>query len=229
MLEAGQDSAKESKRRKTPVVLVSGQVQKLKAAREGSDIVYSASVEYILHTMPEQSIAAKVSGSATASLTEEEAKDQERAAELRAAVLEAAIASAPGERLGLFSPRRGSSRGGFSFLFGASLRLDVWATCTDAPVIAVGAAWWDGALPADRNSSAGACASAQRPRLLWACASAQRPRLLWRVPVRCDTLTVSGRSAAAGAKPRRRPGAPRRSPEVLEDQTSIAHRDRDLT
>jgi hypothetical protein len=94
VLEAGQDSAKESKRRKTPVVLVSGQVQKLKAAREGSDIVYSASVEYILHTMPEQSIAAKVSGSATASLTEEEAKDQERAAELRAAVLEAAIASA---------------------------------------------------------------------------------------------------------------------------------------
>ena len=68
--------------------------KRLKAAREGSDIVYSASVEYILHTMPDQSIAAKVSGSATASLTEEEAKDQERAAELRTAVLEAAIASA---------------------------------------------------------------------------------------------------------------------------------------
>jgi TolA-binding protein len=94
VLEADQDFAKESKRRKTPVVLVSGQVQKLKAAREGGDIVYSASVEYILHTMPEQSIAAKVSGSATASLTEEEAKDTERAAELRTAVLEAAIASA---------------------------------------------------------------------------------------------------------------------------------------
>jgi hypothetical protein len=94
VLEADQDFAKESKRRKTPVVLVSGHVQKLKAAREGGEIVYSASVEYILQTMPEQSIAAKVSGSATASLTEAEAKDQKRAAELRAAVLEAAIASA---------------------------------------------------------------------------------------------------------------------------------------
>lgn len=94
VLDSNEDSAKESERRKAPVVLVSGHVQKLKAAREGSEIVYSASVEYIVHTMPEQSIAAKVSGSATATLTEEEAKDRKRAAELRTAVLEAAIASA---------------------------------------------------------------------------------------------------------------------------------------
>jgi hypothetical protein len=77
-----------------PVVMVTGQIQKLQASRDGTDIVYSASVEYILHTMPDESIAAKVSGSASGSLTAEEAKDETRAAELRHQVLGAAIASA---------------------------------------------------------------------------------------------------------------------------------------
>jgi hypothetical protein len=77
-----------------PVVMVSGHIQKLQASRDGTDVVYSASVEYILHTMPDQSIAAKVSGSASGSLTRDEAKNQARAAELRHQVLGAAIASA---------------------------------------------------------------------------------------------------------------------------------------
>lgn len=77
-----------------PVVMVTGNIQKLQASRDGSDIVYSASVEYILHTMPDESIAAKVSGSASGTLTAEEAKDEARAAELRHQVLGAAIASA---------------------------------------------------------------------------------------------------------------------------------------
>ncbi len=94
VLTEGVDSEKESKKRRTPLVMVSGHVQKLKASREGGEVTYSASVEYILHTMPGESIAAKVSGSASATLTEEEAKDQTRAAELRREVLEAAIASA---------------------------------------------------------------------------------------------------------------------------------------
>jgi HEAT repeat protein len=80
--------------KKLPVVMVSGQIQKLQASRDGTDIIYSASVEYILHTMPDESIAAKVSGSASGTLTAEEAKDEARAAELRHQVLGAAIASA---------------------------------------------------------------------------------------------------------------------------------------
>jgi hypothetical protein len=88
------DQSQESKKKKIPVVMVSGHIQKLRAVRDGQEIVYSASVEYILHTMPGQSIAAKVSGNATASLTQEEAKDKQRSAELRRQVLEAAIASA---------------------------------------------------------------------------------------------------------------------------------------
>jgi hypothetical protein len=80
--------------KKTPVVMVTGSVEQLKAAREGSSIVYTAKVEYVLHTMPEQSIAAKVSGSASAQASEQEASDQTRSAQLRKEVLEAAIASA---------------------------------------------------------------------------------------------------------------------------------------
>jgi hypothetical protein len=78
----------------TPVVMVTGSVEQLKASREGSSIVYTAKVEYVLHTMPEQSIAAKVSGSASAQASEQEANDQTRSAQLRKEVLEAAIASA---------------------------------------------------------------------------------------------------------------------------------------
>lgn len=88
------DSKRTAREKKLPLVLVSGQIQKLKASREGSEVVYSARVEYVLHTMPDQSIAAKVSGSASGTLTEAEAKNGTRAAELRHEVLVAAIASA---------------------------------------------------------------------------------------------------------------------------------------
>ncbi len=80
--------------RKTPVVMVTGSVEQLRASREGSAIIYTAKVEYVLHTMPEQSIAAKVSGSASAQASEQEANDQVKSAQLRKEVLEAAIASA---------------------------------------------------------------------------------------------------------------------------------------
>ena len=88
------DAGDAAQKKPLPVVMVSGHIQKLQASRDGADIVYSASVEYILHTMPDESIAAKVSGSASGTLTAEEAKDEGRAAELRHQVLGAAIASA---------------------------------------------------------------------------------------------------------------------------------------
>lgn len=91
---ARSDEASHSAKTKLPVVMVSGHIQKLQASRDGTDVVYSASVEYILHTMPDESIAAKVSGSASGSLTHAEAKNEVRAAELRHQVLGAAIASA---------------------------------------------------------------------------------------------------------------------------------------
>ena len=77
-----------------PMVMVTGNVSELKASREGGSITYSASVEYVLHSMPEQSIAGKVSGRASATATERESEDASALAELRRSVLEAAIASA---------------------------------------------------------------------------------------------------------------------------------------
>jgi hypothetical protein len=77
-----------------PMVMVTGNVSELKASREGRSITYSASVEYVLHTMPEQAIAAKVSGRASATATEQESQDASALAELRRSVLQAAIASA---------------------------------------------------------------------------------------------------------------------------------------
>jgi hypothetical protein len=77
-----------------PMVMVTGNVSELKASREGRSITYSASVEYVLHSMPEQAIAAKVSGRASATASERETEDASALAELRRSVLEAAIASA---------------------------------------------------------------------------------------------------------------------------------------
>ncbi|MFZ5893770.1 MAG: HEAT repeat domain-containing protein [Myxococcota bacterium] len=75
-------------------VKVTPSIQKLAAAREGDSIVYSARVEYILQAMPEETILARLSGSASASATEEEAQDRVAIARLRRDVLNAAIQSA---------------------------------------------------------------------------------------------------------------------------------------
>jgi hypothetical protein len=77
-----------------PTVMVTGSIQELKVSREGRSLVYSASVEYVLHSMPEQSIAATVSGRASATASEHDAQDASTLADLRRSVLEAAIASA---------------------------------------------------------------------------------------------------------------------------------------
>jgi HEAT repeats len=91
---SGSGNGSNSKPSTLPVVMVTGNVSELKASREGRSITYSASVEYVLHTMPEQSIAAKVSGRASATASEQDSGDADKLAELRRSVLEAAIASA---------------------------------------------------------------------------------------------------------------------------------------
>ena len=77
-----------------PVVMLTPSVQKLAAARDGDSIVYSASVEYIVHTMPDEAIMGRLSGSASAAATEREAQDKAAIATLRHEVLTAAIQSA---------------------------------------------------------------------------------------------------------------------------------------
>jgi hypothetical protein len=90
----GNPSAGNAKPNAVPMVMVTGNVSELKASRQGRSITYSASVEYVLHTMPEQAIAAKVSGRASATASGQDADDASKLAEIRRSVLEAAIASA---------------------------------------------------------------------------------------------------------------------------------------
>ncbi|MEZ4226639.1 MAG: HEAT repeat domain-containing protein [Polyangiaceae bacterium] len=77
-----------------PLVMVTGQVRKLNTSSQGDSVVYSASVEYMVHRMPEQAIAGTVSGSASTTASRAEARDRRRNIELKRAVLAAAVESA---------------------------------------------------------------------------------------------------------------------------------------
>lgn len=83
-----------AKKKRLPAVMVTGRLARLNASREGEEIVYSASVDYVVARMPEQSIVSTMSGSASAKASTVEARDERRMAELRSLVLEAAIDSA---------------------------------------------------------------------------------------------------------------------------------------
>jgi hypothetical protein len=76
------------------MVMVTPSIQKLSASRDGDSIVYQAKVEYILQTLPDETIMARLSGSASAAATEREAGDRVAIARLRHEVLSAAIQSA---------------------------------------------------------------------------------------------------------------------------------------
>jgi HEAT repeat protein len=94
LLSASEDADKASKSHKLPVVLMTGSIRELNAAKDGGELVYSAQVEYVVHRMPEQAIVAKVSGRASARASAVEVRDRRRREELREEVLDAAVASA---------------------------------------------------------------------------------------------------------------------------------------
>lgn len=81
-------------RRDVPLVMVTGRVKKLEQSREGGTVVCSASIEFVLHKMPGQTIKGVVSGSAKASGAADELLDARALADLRRSALEAAIDSA---------------------------------------------------------------------------------------------------------------------------------------
>ncbi len=83
-----------AKRRRLPAVMMTGSIRKLQAESSGGSLLYTAKVEYILHRMPEQAIAGKVSGSASARATSAELRDHQRLEKLQSEVLFAAVESA---------------------------------------------------------------------------------------------------------------------------------------
>ncbi len=88
------DETLEQQANGAPTVLVTAKVQQLSLKSAGSQLVYSAAVEYTLHRMPEQAIAATLRGRASVRTTAEDLRAPGRASALRASVLRAAMASA---------------------------------------------------------------------------------------------------------------------------------------
>lgn len=89
-----EDPGSEAKARRVPLVMVTGILHELEQSRHGSLVVYSASVEFVVHAMPEQQIVGMVHGSAKAKISVEESKNPKRADVLERKVLAAAIDSA---------------------------------------------------------------------------------------------------------------------------------------
>jgi HEAT repeats len=94
VLDDSDDYRAAARRRDPPVVMVTGRLKRLGASRQGGEIVVSAKIEYVVHRMPQQSIAATVSGSASTTATSADLRDSARMAELKNAVLVAAVDSA---------------------------------------------------------------------------------------------------------------------------------------
>lgn len=83
-----------TKAKKLPEVLVSGRLATLSRATEGSQVVMTAKVEFIVHAMPGRTIRGKISGSATARAAASEVKGKRALAQFRREVLAAAVESA---------------------------------------------------------------------------------------------------------------------------------------
>jgi hypothetical protein len=94
VLPDDEEVAKAAEKQDIPVVLVTTHVDKLMLERDGSDLVYAARIEYLVHSMPGEALAARLAGSASETASEEEANDRVKSAELRRSVLDAAVRSA---------------------------------------------------------------------------------------------------------------------------------------
>lgn len=79
---------------RVPALMITGALRNLEAAREGSQVVYSARVEFVLHRLPQEDVAGTMSGSARARASSAEASNKRKDAELQLMVVEAAIDSA---------------------------------------------------------------------------------------------------------------------------------------
>lgn len=94
VLDDSADYQAAARRGDPPVVMITGRLKRLGASRQGGEIVVSAKIEYVVHRMPERSIAATVSGSASTTASSADLRDRTRMAALQHAVLVAAVDSA---------------------------------------------------------------------------------------------------------------------------------------
>lgn len=81
-------------RKHIPTVMVTGRVKQLEASRDGASMTYRASIEFVLHKMPGQTIKGVVTGSARASGAVSGEDSARSMADLRKSAIEAAVESA---------------------------------------------------------------------------------------------------------------------------------------
>jgi hypothetical protein len=94
LLADSEDADAAAAKRRPPVVLLTGKLVALGQKDEGEEILISAKVEYFLHRMPGQSIAAVVSGVATARVAPIQMKKKRLRERLERALVAAAVQSA---------------------------------------------------------------------------------------------------------------------------------------
>jgi len=94
VLEESEDADLAASKRKPPVVMITGKLCDVAVQPEGEDVVVSAKVEYFVHRMPGQSIAAVVSGSAKTKVAKAQVIKKRLRDKLELDLVAAAVSSA---------------------------------------------------------------------------------------------------------------------------------------
>lgn len=94
LLDAEEDAAAAVKKRKPPVVLITGKLVELGQKNEGKEVLISAKVEYFVHRLPGESIAAVVSGAASARVAPVQMQKRPLRERLERSLIAAAVESA---------------------------------------------------------------------------------------------------------------------------------------
>lgn len=94
VLPDDEEVARAAEQQDIPVLLVTTRIEKLVLEPSGGEYTYEARVEYLVHRLPGEALAARVAGSASESASAEEARDRTKQAEIRRSVLDAAVRSA---------------------------------------------------------------------------------------------------------------------------------------
>ncbi len=94
MLEETEDAAAAAVKRKLPVILITGKLAEIGQKEDGKEVLISAKVEYFVHRLPGESVAAVVSGVATARVAPVEMQKRILRERIERSLVAAAVASA---------------------------------------------------------------------------------------------------------------------------------------
>jgi hypothetical protein len=94
LLDESEDADVAASKRKPPVILITGKLLEVGQKPDGEEVVVTAKVEYFVHRMPGQSIAAVVSGTAKAKVSAIQVKKRRLREKLENELVAAAVESA---------------------------------------------------------------------------------------------------------------------------------------